>query len=69
MFAMAEPKMASVVKAIPNKMLLSTAISLRDGGLAWRGDWPLADVSKIAKAVFELMREEALQEELEEEFD
>lgn len=69
MVALGEPELRPVMNAIPDKMLLSTAVWLHADGLAWRGDWPLKEIAKISQAIYDYMKEKETERKLEEEFD
>lgn len=64
-----ERQLAPIMRAVPDKLLLSTAVSMRDEGIYWRGDWPLEEARQIIAAVMEVLQAEELEKELDEEFD
>jgi hypothetical protein len=51
MFAMMDPQAGQMMGMIPDEMYMSTALSVHDGDVAWKGDIPLAQILKIVKDV------------------
>lgn len=51
MMGMFAPEAAKMAMALPDEMLLSTAMSFAGGNVAWRGNWPAADFMKLAAAI------------------
>jgi len=49
--AMQSPEAFRAVSAIPDTMLMSTAIVMEGGALHWRGDWPLKEIGQIIQTV------------------
>ena len=50
MLIFAPPEAARMLGALPDKMLLSTAITITGGAVTWRGDWPTGEIIAIIKA-------------------
>ena len=48
---LAAPEAGRMLGALPDRLLLSTAITIRDGALTWRGDWPTGELIRIIKTV------------------
>jgi len=54
MMAMMAPQMGQVANAIPDDFTFSTAMTLRDGNLHWRGNWPVEKIAEVARAVTQM---------------
>jgi hypothetical protein len=39
------------MQGIPDELRLSTALSIEEGHVHWRGDWPAAEILAILKGV------------------
>ena len=73
-FAMQMPEAAEIMNAIPDEMLMSTAMRMDDGDISWRGEWPLNEMkgllAKIAEMTASKEAKKGLKEaEEEEDFD
>jgi hypothetical protein len=44
------PEAAQAIQNIPDVFPLSTVVTFPDGNLRWRGDWPIKEAMKIARA-------------------
>jgi len=51
MFAMLDPQAGQMMAAIPDEMYMSTALSVHDGDLHWKGDLPLKQIMKLVQDV------------------
>ncbi len=51
MVAMFVPQAGAVANAIPDDFAFSTAMTLKDGNLHWRGNWPVKKIATVVKAV------------------
>jgi len=51
LLAFAAPEAAQMLGALPDSMLLSTSVTIAEGAVTWRGDWPTAEIIRIIKAV------------------
>lgn len=67
MAAMFQPDLAKLVGAFPDEFFMSTSVRLDEGNIRWRGDWPLKEMLKLARAVLE--EEGAAAPPADEEFD
>jgi len=51
MFAMMDPQIGQMMGAIPDEMYMSTALSVHDGDIHWKGDIPLKQILKMVEDI------------------
>ena len=51
MGAMLMPEVAQIANAIPDGFVFSTAVDVSSGNIEWKGNWPVAQIAKVAGAV------------------
>ena len=48
MLNMFAPRVGKVINNLPDNLTMSTAITLADGNIHWRGDWPVKELAALA---------------------
>ncbi len=66
LFAMQAPEAGQIMNAIPEQMLLSTAIRMDDGDISWKGEWPLQEMKGLLAKVAEMTDSEDAEKGLKE---
>ena len=51
MFAMMDPQAGQVMGMIPDEMYMSTALSVHQGDIHWKGDIPLKQILKMVEDI------------------
>ena len=45
------PELAQAIGDLPDELYVSTAISIWEGNIHWRGDWPVKEIAKVVEAM------------------
>ena len=45
------PELTQAIQNLPDNMMLATSITIADGDIHWRGNWPVKEIAKIAEAM------------------
>jgi hypothetical protein len=54
MLNMFAPKLGKVVQDLPDNLTMSTAFTMADGNIHWRGDWPVKEMAAFAVTLKEM---------------
>ena len=54
MLNMFAPQVGKVVQNLPDNLTMSTAITMADGNIHWRGDWPVKEMAAFAVTLKEM---------------